>query len=274
MSFLYLLLLALIQGATEFLPVSSSAHLILLPALLKVEDQGAFVDLAAHSGTLIALLWHFRTDFTAMARGGIALMLGERENREGRLALLLALASLPVILAGGVLLVTGLIDAVRDPHVIAWATIGFGLVLWMADRWGGQGLSDERGLSLGGAAAIGLAQMLALIPGTSRAGICITAARALGYDRGCAARLAMLLAAPTLLVATGVSLLTVLMGGAPGNGEVETGRILMETGFVALASAVTALLSIRWFLWFAARVSLTVFVLYRLALGAAILVWF
>lgn len=165
MSLSYLLLLALVQGVTEFLPVSSSAHLILLPSLAGAQDQGLALDVAVHVGTLAAVILFFRTDVMRAAAGLTALARGRAEGPDAQLALMLIVATVPVVVAGLILKVTGLSDAMRSIAVIGWAMILFGIVLYMADRWGPEKKTSQD-WTLREAAIMGLWQALALIPGT------------------------------------------------------------------------------------------------------------
>ena len=265
MPLLHLILVALIQGITEFLPISSSGHLILLPKLTGLEDQGVAIDVAVHVGTLGAVVLYFRRE-VGVALGGLDDLLRGRWGTEAaRLAGGLTIATIPVILFGGVLAVSGLQDALRSVAVIGWTMLGFGIVLWIADRYGS---AAKRGLgwSLRDAAAMGLAQALALIPGTSRSGITITAGRALGYAREDAARLSMLMSIPTILAA----------GALVGVDALAAER---DAGFwrdLALAAALAflaALGALALMMRLLRSVSFTPYVIYRVAFGLALLLW-
>ena len=263
MPLFHLVILALVQGLTEFIPVSSSAHLILPAQLFEgFEDQGTGIDVAAHVGSLGAVMLYFRREMRDLVRGA-GQVLRLRPGAEGRLLLLLAAATVPFLIVAAALALSGVADALRDPLVIAWASIGFGLVLWLADR------TPQRLTRLpdrvGPAVAIGLAQCLALIPGTSRSGITMTAARFLGYDRTGAARFSMLLSIPTI-AASGLYLATDLGEGG--------GTALGPALIVAALSFGAAYLAIDLFLRLTRSVSYTPFVIYRIALGAVLLVMF
>ena len=191
MTLFHLFLLAVLQGLTEFLPVSSSGHLILWSDLTGAPDQGLAIDVAVHVGTLFAVVLYFRQD-VALALAGLGRLLrGRIDTQAAFLAFCLIIATVPVVVIGLVFKVTGLSDALRSPAVIGWTMLGFGLVLYWADRTGETHKTD-RNWSLKDAATMGLAQALALIPGTSRSGITISAARRLGYGREGSAKLAML----------------------------------------------------------------------------------
>ncbi len=263
MSLLHLLLVALIQGITEFLPISSSGHLILLPNLSGLEDQGQVVDVAVHVGTLGAVVLYFRTDVTLALSGVPRLLAGRTDTPGSKLAFLLAVATVPVIVAGLILQLTGLAQAMRSVTVIGWTMLVFGLVLYWADQRGGQDKRDGD-WTLRDAIAMGLWQAVALIPGTSRSGITITAGRMLGYDRESAARLAMLMSIPTILASGTVLGIEVL-----ATADVEAAR----DGAIAAAMAfVSALAALAFMMRLLRNVSFTPYVVYRVILGA-ILLW-
>jgi undecaprenyl-diphosphatase len=261
---LHLIILALVQGITEFLPISSSAHLVLVPVLSDWDDQGLAFDIAVHVGTLLAVVAHFRVDIARMVRGGLRPLTGGAVDVDGRLGWLVVMATIPVGLAGLAfkdVIETGL----RSPAVIAWASIGFGLLLWFADRWGRR-LRDERTLGWRGALAVGLAQALALIPGTSRSGITMTAGLALGLDRVAAARFSFLLSIPVIALAGGLQLVEL----AASDAGVAWGMLIAAT----LLSAVSAWACIHLFLRWISRIGMLPFVLYRVALGVILLILF
>ena len=174
-SWLQLVVLAVVQGITEFLPISSQAHLVLVPAVTGWPDQGLAVDVAVHVGTLGAVMVYFRRDICRMV-AGIA-----RRDDGGKLALQIIVATVPVVLAGAALFAFGA-ERLRGIAVIGWATLGFGVLLFAVDR-ASPALRRLEQMTLGPAALIGLAQVFALIPGASRSGVTMTAARALGFER-------------------------------------------------------------------------------------------
>ena len=261
---LQLILVALVQGLTEYLPISSTAHLILLPRLFGWPDQGLAVDVAANTGTLLAVIAYFRKDLAVYVR---ALLKGSdaRDANTRRMIPLLALASLPV-LVGGIAAGDWIAGGARSPAVIAWATIGFGLVLGVADRWGKQERRVEQ-VNWRNALVFGLAQATALIPGASRAGVVISAGRLLGFDRESSARFAFLLALPVGVFVAGKDSLDLLSGALPLS---QLPSLLL----VAALSAVVGYLVIGGLLGWLRRRSLQVFVGYRLVLGAVLLVVF
>ena len=262
MPIFHLLLVALIQGITEFLPVSSSGHLVLLPHLTGLPDQGLAVDVAAHVGTLGAVVLIFRQDVMLALRGIPALLQGRVDSQAAWLALSLSVATVPVILVGLFLSVTGLSDALRSVAVIGWSTIIFGIALYWFDQRGAE-VRDAGEWNLRDALIMGLAQCLALIPGTSRSGITITAARGRGYGREDAARLAMLMSVPVIL-ASGILL------GAEVMADADAGAA-RDMAIVALLSFGAAFAALKLMFRLLKSVSFTPYVIYRLCLGAVLL---
>ncbi|MGD9864378.1 MAG: undecaprenyl-diphosphate phosphatase, partial [Pseudodonghicola sp.] len=204
MPILQLILIAVIQGITEFLPISSSGHLILLPGLTGLADQGQVIDVAVHVGTLGAVIVYFWRDVAEGLAGLPRLMRGKADTPGARLALGLVIATLPVVIVGLVLNLTGLSDAMRSITVIGWTMLIFGIVLYWADQTG-PSVKGAADWGVRDALIMGLWQAVALIPGTSRSGITITAGRQMGYTRSEAARLSMLMSIPTI-AASGVLL--------------------------------------------------------------------
>ena len=263
MPLLHLVLVALVQGITEFLPVSSSGHLILVPLVTGYDDQGLAVDVAVHVGTLVAVIAYFRAE-VALALRGLADLLARRATPGARLALGLVVATIPVVLIGLALQVTGIDEAMRSVAVIGWAMLLFGLILWWADRFPEQ--RSDIAWSLRDAWIMGLWQAVALIPGTSRSGITITGARTLGYDREAAARLSMLMSIPTIVAAgslLGIEALTTPHG--PG--------FWHDLGLAAVLSGVSAFAALTLMMRLLRSVSFTPYVIYRIALGVALLAW-
>jgi len=262
MSLFHLLLVAAIQGITEFLPVSSSGHLILLPNLTGLDDQGQVIDVAVHVGTLLAVVLYFWSD-VKLALSGIPKLLRWQINDQGAwLALCLALATIPVVLFGVFLKLTGLDDAMRSITVIGWTMLIFGLVLYWADQKGPTTKVASQ-WSLRDAVIMGLWQAIALIPGTSRSGITITGARQLGYAREDAAKLAMLMSIPTIL-ASGT-----LLGLEVAS---DANAALARDGAIAAAFAfVCALLALTLMMRLLKSISFTPYVVYRVILGIVLL---
>ena len=264
MDTLQTVLLALLQGLTEFLPISSSAHLILLPRLLGWGDQGLAFDVAVHVGTLLAVVFYFRHDVRRLLVAWLQSCVDRRMSADARLAWLVLLGTVPAAVAG--LVLHDVIETyLRSPLVIALATIGFGLLLGLADWRGRQGRNEDA-LTVPDVIWIGLAQALALIPGTSRSGITMTAALALGLTRTAAARFSFLLSIPVILLAGGFESLKLVQQLEP----VAWGDILLG----AVVAAVSAYLCIHFFMRLIERVGMLPFVVYRLLLGAFLLVLF
>jgi undecaprenyl-diphosphatase len=262
-SLLHLIVVAMVQGLTEFLPISSSAHLILVPLAGAWPDQGPTIDIAVHLGTLGAVMLYFRQDVGAMVLGLLDLLRGQL-TPGGRLLLLIALGTVPALAAGYVLASQGYAAQMRSPLVIAWATVVFAVLLWAADTWCLR-LNRIDQLGYGGILLIGVAQILALIPGTSRSGITITAARVLGFERDDAARISLLLSIPIILAAGGYQGLEVLQSGQLALG--------VDALMAAALAFVTALLAVSLMMWWLRHASYTPFVIYRLLLGAGLLYW-
>ena len=247
--------LALLQGIVEFLPISSSGHLILVPAVFGWQYQGLAFDIAVHLGTLTAVIVYFRRDLrailTAMAGPG---------GEQARLGWSIILASIPVAIAG--LLFSDLIEnSLRSAGLIAAATGGFGLLLWLADRYKRERF-DETQLRLLPVLLIGLCQVLALIPGTSRSGITMTAGLALGLTRTAASRFSFLLAIPALGMASGWQ----LWQFSTSNDPVPWASL----GLATAVSALTAFAVIAVFLRVIERIGFWAFALYRVALAVLI----
>lgn len=257
-----LLLIALIQGVTEFLPVSSSGHLILLPSLTGLADQGQVIDVAAHLGTLAAVVLYFWSDVRLALGGTLRLLRGKIDTKGAFLALCLLIATVPVIIVGLILKVTGLSDAMRGIAVIGWAMIIFGIVLYWADQKGPNERAAES-WTLKDAFQMGLWQAVALIPGTSRSGITITAGRLLGYTRTDAARLSMLMSIPTIIASATLLGLDVI-------GTADAGA-LRDIGIVIAMSFAAALCALTLMMRLLRSVSYTPYVVYRIALGVVLL---
>lgn len=262
MSLATLILLALIQGVTEFLPVSSSGHLILLPALTGTEDQGQAIDVAVHVGTLFAVMIYFWRDVGQLAMGAVHTLTGRFQTQAARLFLLMVLATIPVIVAGVFLKLTGLADAMRSIAVIGWTMLIFGLVLYWFDRKSPDHRQAES-WGLRDAVIMGLWQAVALIPGTSRSGATITGARMLGFDRREGARLAMLMSIPTI-IASGV-LLGLEVAAEADAALARDGAIAAGFAFVAALLALTLMMRLL------RSVSFTPYVIYRVVLGIVLL---
>jgi len=266
MSWLHLIILALIQGLTEFLPISSSAHLILPSKLLGWPDQGPLIDVMAHFGSLFAVLLYFRRDVADILHGCIDL-LQRKLNTNSALALNLIISTPPALLLGFLLASQGWDDLLRSPLLIAFTTIFFGVLLWLSDV---RAKSDKpvQNLTWGGAVILGLAQSLALIPGTSRSGITMTAGRTLGLSREASARFSMLMSLP--IIGAGGLYATLKLMSAESTAYSAT---LMNGLVVAGLSFITAYACIALFMKWVGRIGFFPFMIYRLILGFGLLIW-
>lgn len=261
MSEIQVIVLAVVQGLTEFLPISSSGHLVLVPSAFGWADQGMAFDVAMHLGSLVAVLIYFRGDIASLLKGTTQVLGGKVATFESRLALAIGLGTIPAAIGG--LLLADLISAnLRSPSVIVVTLSGYAVLMLLADRLGRR---DRILTSIGikDVVLIGLAQALSLVPGTSRSGVTITAAMALGFERTEAARFSFLLAVPVILLASGYELTVLLRADA----SVAWGQL----GFGALIAAIVAYLSIEFFMRFVSRIGLLPFAIYRLILAAVII---
>lgn len=258
----HLVALAIVQGITEFLPISSSGHLVLTSRLAGWPDQGLTIDIAVHAGTLLAVIAYFRSDIRQLAVGAARLLTG-RMTPSGRLALLVIVATLPIVAAGYILGANGAAH-IRSVELIAWTTIGFGVLLGVIDRIS-MTLRRTEHLTFGNAIFIACAQVLALLPGTSRAGITITAARFLGLERREAARFSMLLSIPAILGAATLAGLDLYSAGNIALGY--------DSALAAALAFVTALIAISAMMRWLLRASYMPFVVYRILLGGVLLYW-
>ncbi|MBL6931416.1 MAG: undecaprenyl-diphosphate phosphatase [Rhodospirillales bacterium] len=260
MPILHIVVLALIQGITEFLPISSSGHLVLVPIFTGWPDQGLILDVAVHVGTLGAVMIYFWRDVLGMING-LLLALRGRSDPYARMAGLIILATIPVIVAGYALSKFGT-GNLRSITLIAWTTLGFGIVLWITDK-AGMTLRRIDHLGIGDGLIIGFAQVLALVPGTSRSGITMSAARMLGMERTEAARFSMLLSIPTIIGAGTLSGLELYKSG--------DARLTSDALLAAGLSFLTALIAIALLMTWLKRASFTPFVIYRILLGCGLL---
>ena len=258
----HLTILALIQGLTEFLPISSSGHLIIFPKLLDWQDQGIIIDVAVHAGSLLAVLIFLWRDI-----GRILLELGHLA-RPGSpstppLLHLLLVASVPLIIIG-FLVSTVMQDLTRKIEVIGWATLVFGILLGFSDRIG-MTLNRFQHMRYFDAFLIGLAQILALIPGASRAGVTITAARFLGFERASAARFSLLLAIPAILGASFLKGLDIFLSNNVNLGI----DFLIAAGISFCAALASISIMMKWL----NRAGFMPFVVYRIIMGVLLLAW-
>ena len=262
LTFYHLLSLALIQGITEFLPISSSGHLILLPSFTNFPDQGLLIDVSVHVGTLLAVIIYFFRDSLSILKGFSDLATGNRHSVPAQLTKFLIWATIPVIILGLILKITDIIDLLRNIKVIGWTMIIFGIFLYLADRFS---FSKKINLnySIKEALIMGLWQSAALIPGTSRSGATITAARILGYKRKSAARIAMLMSIPTILASGSLVIIDVWH-------KVEFIHFYDAIIVISL-SFIIAFLTLTIMMRLLNSISFTPYVIYRILLGVLLL---
>ena len=262
MALIHLFLLAIVQGVTEFLPVSSSAHLVLFPKVVGVMDQGLIMDVAVHIGSLLAVLVFFYKDVLKLAQTTV--LYRKAEEQDKNLLKHVIVASLPVVIAGAVLHYY-LPNGLRNVMWIAWASIGFGLLLWAADHFGktDKSVSD---MTVKNAFWIGLAHICALFPGASRSGVTMSMARACGLSRVEAARFSLLIGIPVIAGAGVVGLYDLIRAG-----NIELGFDVLLAVLFSFFSALGAIVVMMKFL---KSFSFLPFVIYRVALGVALLFFF
>ena len=268
MALYHIIILSLIQGLTEFLPVSSSGHLVLYHDLTGSDEtdtaarwtEDLTLDVAVHVGTLFSVLLYFRRDLAEMIASNLPF--GAKTKKSGpNMALFVILASIPVILAGFALYMWKP-EWLRSLEIMGWATVIFGIALWLADRFKPQDKTLDA-LTLKGAFLIGLAQMLALIPGTSRSGITMTAARVMGYTRTDAAKFSLFL---SIIAIAGAGVIGALQ--LYQNGSVMLGMdVLIALALSFISGWIAIAVMMRWL----ERFSFTPFAIYRVILGGALL---
>ncbi|MEM6476333.1 MAG: undecaprenyl-diphosphate phosphatase [Pseudomonadota bacterium] len=281
MTFIQMLIIAVVQGITEFLPISSSGHLILVPVFTGAEDQGPMIDIAVHVGSLLAIIVYFFKDVVGLARGGFATIgIGEAPEQR-KLFWWIILGTIPAVILGlsikmglfngvvesvfGVTIIDDdLLSSIRFTDLIAFNLIFYGILLGLADTFGSSEKTFEQ-MTWRDGLIVGLAQALALVPGTSRSGVTMTAARALGYGRFEAARFSFLLSIPAVAGA-GVLIIPDLL-------EAD-GQLLQEAIITGVMTFVAAFLTMAFLMNFLKRASMMIFVLYRVAMGCALLYFF
>ena len=252
-------LLAIVQGLTEFLPISSSAHLVLPSQILGWSDQGLAFDVAVHIGSLLAVVIYFRQDIRQLINGWLGSFVGQGITAESKMAWAIIVATIPASVAGFIF--DGYIEAnLRSVTVIATTTIGFGLLLGFADK---KAFAKYQTVTIGVAIIVGLAQVLALIPGTSRSGVTMTAGLLLGLSRQLAARFSFLLSIPLIIAAGSLKTWQLI--------ELEAAAPWVMIATAAAISAITAYLCIHWFLKLLDKIGFMPFVIYRLLLGIVLI---
>ncbi|MEZ5881697.1 MAG: undecaprenyl-diphosphate phosphatase [Nitratireductor sp.] len=251
-----IIVLAIVQGITEFLPISSSGHLILIPAFTGWPDQGVVTDVMVHVGSLFAVIAYFWRDVLKLIGGGFDL-LRLRMNDNSRMAGYIILATIPAVLFGLFLKKSGFGDNLRSVELVAWNAVIFGILLYVADVLGPQ-LKKMEDMKLPPALIIGVAQALALIPGTSRSGITMTAARLMGFERPEAARFSFLLGIPAIAGAGAFVTLDFMESGQ---------SIPADAIWAAALTFLAALAAIALLMAMVKRVSFFIFMVYRLLLA-------
>lgn len=261
MDLVQIIILAIVQGLTEFLPISSSAHLILVPLVLKWPDQGLAFDVAVHVGSLVAVVFYFRKTVLALLQAWFGSLTGGQVSANSRLAWWIIFATIPAVIVG--YLFKGMIETeLRSPWVIAITTIGFGLLLWVADKIGSR-RRNETQLGLIDVIVIGCFQAIALIPGTSRSGITITAGLFLGMSRRAAARFSFLLSMPIIFASGALQTLDLIESSI----AIDWTALLIAI----VLSALSAAFCIHLFLKLIERMGMAPFVIYRLLLGVVLI---
>jgi undecaprenyl-diphosphatase len=264
MTFLQILTLAIVQGFTEFLPVSSSGHLILVPHLTGWADQGLHFDIAVHLGTLLAVMLYFRSDIAMILRDSLASLRTRRMSFGARLAVFIVIGTIPAV-AFGVAYKHFFPDGIRSVTFVACNLIVFGALMWVADRYSSSRNNLQR-LGWRSAIVIGLMQMLAIIPGVSRSGITITAARFLSINRSDAARYSMLLAIPAIAGAAVLGFAEMIASPQP--------VIWGDVGQGIALSFIAGLVAITFMMQWLRSMNLNIFVGYRILLGVGLLIYF
>lgn len=257
-------ILSIIQGITEFIPVSSSGHLVIFPKVFGWQDQGLCFDIAVHLGTLVSVLTYFRRELKKMTSHWVGTFFGYKATEYSRLTWAVLLGTIPVGLTG--LLAKSLIEQhLRSPVVIGLSTVAFGVLLGFAS-FIGKSLRNEHSITYKDMIVIGCAQALALIPGTSRSGITMTAGLMMGFTREAAARYSFLLSIPVIVLAAGLQFIQLMKS----NEAIDWG--VLTLGFSV--SAVFGFCCIHIFLNLLKRVGLYPFVIYRIAFGFGLLYLF
>lgn len=258
---MHIVVLAIVQGLTEFLPISSSGHLILVPSIFGWTDQGLAFDVAVHFGSLIAVVIYFRTDIVALLGGTMDILSGKPATSRTRMVWCLGVGTIPAAVSG-LLFASWIAANLRDPIVVVYTLAGYGILMALADRFAPRNRTIAD-ISVRDGLIIGAAQALALVPGTSRSGITITTGRILGIKRQDAARFSFLLSAPVILLATIYELVILVTGETPVAWD--------NLAIAALISCVVAYLSIDVFMRFVSVIGLLPFAIYRIVLAGLIL---
>jgi undecaprenyl-diphosphatase len=264
MPMIHLFVLALIQGVTELLPISSSGHLILAPELLKWEDQGVEMDIAMHVGSMLALVIYFWKDVLQLFKGFLSVCKFNTQSDNARFFLQLVVASIPAVIVG-LVIHKFFKDALRHKEIIVYTMIFYGILLYVVDRFSRQEFVMQQ-MTYKNAIVYGIFQSLALVPGTSRSGITMTAGRLMGFQRREAARFGMIMAIPTIF---GAGLLAAFDLYKLGNVE-----LINDAMIVGALTFVVSYITIIFLMAWLRRSNFTPFVIYRLAFGGFLIYWF
>jgi undecaprenyl-diphosphatase len=260
MSWLQLVVLAIVQGLTEFLPISSSGHLILVPVFAGWSDQGLVFDIAVHFGSLGAVCIYFRKDVKGLLHGAGDILARRGDSLQARMTWCIGLGTVPAAIVG--LLLAGWIsENLRSPLVVVATLAGYGVLMALADRFAPHSRNISN-FTIRDAVVVGIAQALSLVPGTSRSGITITAGRILGFARQDAARFSFLLSVPVILLATLLQLYKLITG--------DVAVAWQSLAIAALISGMVAYLSIDFFMRFVGALGLLPFAIYRIILAGVI----
>lgn len=263
MTIIHLFILSIVQGIAEFLPISSSAHLILVPVVMGEADQGVLLDVAAHVGTLAAVITYFWSDFKQLVAEGIDII-AFKKTANKTLAFYILIGTIPAVIAGGILLLTD-VELFRHLWIIVVTNFVFAGLLWGADKFGKTTYTlDNMGWKH--ALIIGIAQTIAIIPGTSRSGITMTTSRFLGYTRTEAARFSMLLSIPVIILAGLAAFVEILT-------LEQNSTAFMDVLIVLVCSALTGIGAIHFLMHWLKKYSFMPFVIYRFTLGSLVLLY-
>ena len=260
---LQLIILGFVQGITEFLPISSSAHLILISELFNWQDQGINHDIAVHFGTLFAVIFYLRSDLVSILHETF-LFLTRAKIKTKHFFIKIIISTLPAIIVG-FFVYNYLIMYFRNIELIAYSCIFFGLILYVADRYSNS-IKDKSSLNFFDAFIIGIFQCFAFIPGASRAGVTITGARFLGFDRKFAAIYSMLLSIPIILASLTLTIPNIISD--------QSSILDLKQMFISgVISFITAFISIKFMMKLITKYNYNIFIFYRIILGLGILLW-
>ncbi len=263
MPILHIFILSAIQGITEFLPISSSGHLQMLPMLTNLEKQSVLIDISVHLGTLGGVIIFFFKDITKILIGFSSILNGKK-SADGKILIMIIVATIPLIIVGGLIWISDSVYLFRDIEIIAWATLVFGVLLYMSDRFFLTVRNIET-ITTFQAIIFGLAQVLSIIPGTSRSGIVITFARFFGYKRIDSVKFAMLLSIPAIILPGILSVAEIL----------DTQNIKLQYDFFLslFISFIFSLIALTLLMKWVKNSSFFPFALYRIILGTLMLIW-